>query len=173
MTNTQSEIALAGVHAALADPTSDFLAVGAALRRLQDVDAATYKDLLKAGKVGSRQAYYWVGIDRAFEGLGVSEERLRAIGWTKLKELSGHISKVNAKELLQLAEKHTAKDLERVLGGEESMEGARAVNLRFEPGDYALVRAALIQFGAIPAGRGLEGKEEALVAIVKEVLAKA
>lgn len=162
----------ARAKAVVQDRSSDFLDIGSALRKLQDVDGDDYKLLISQVKMGDRQAYYWVSIDRAFEGLGIPKERLRKVGWTKLKELAAHVSKDNVKDLLKLAEAHTAKDLDRVLQGEAVMGKARSVNLRFTPEDYDLLQEALLKFGAIPAGRGLEAKEDAIIAMVKKVLNK-
>lgn len=163
---------LAKADEVLKDRASDFIDVGSALRRLQDVDGDEYKSVIAKHKLGSRQAYYWVSIDRAFEGLGIPKDRLRKIGWTKLKDLTAHVTKDNVKDLLKLAETHTGKDLERLMQGEEVLGRARAVNLRFPPEDYELLHEAMLKFGAIPAGRGLEAKEDAIIAMVKQVLGK-
>lgn len=163
-------VAIHRAEDAMRDVNPDFLTLGEHLAALKDISEKDYAALVVRSWISERKAYYWVAIYRSFRGLGIPKDRLRKIGWTKLKELVGHVSKDNVKDLLTLAEAHAGKDLERLMQGREALGQARAVNLRLTVEQYATVEKALLKFGAIRAGRGLESKEEALVAMATRLL---
>jgi hypothetical protein len=51
-----------------------------------------------------RKAYHLVCVDRNFDKLGIAQDRLRKIGWTKFSLLTPHVDADNVLELLNMAE---------------------------------------------------------------------
>ena len=117
----------------------------------------------KLVKIGRRKAYHYARIYRAFSNLGVDEERLDLIGWTKLALLSEHINSSNCDYLLDLAETSTVRELTLLLRDELPVPGERCVILYLEPTDYEVFEKAVLTFGGSKTGRGLVNKEEALL----------
>lgn len=157
----------------LGDPSTDFLTAGEHLDAVAGVSAEAFNELLAKARMNSRRARYFLAIHRAFHGLGVPASRLQKIGWSKLKDIAPHVTKDSVSELLVKAETLAGKDLERELQGLPPLGKAKAINLRFHPDDYAKVETALIKYGALPLGRGLEAKEEALLALIESTLSNA
>lgn len=149
----------------------NFLELARTLRELQDTDLDEFKRAIANSGLGQRKAYYLVTIDRVFSKIPVPKARLKKIGWTKLNVLAKHINKKNYAELLKHAESHTAKDLERIIKGEEPMENSRAVLAYFSADDYAELEQAMVLFNGQRAGRGIVNKEEAIMNMVRYVLA--
>lgn len=170
MFSKQLIIALQRAEEVMRDPNSDFVTQGEHLAAVKDLSEKDYSAVVARSGISGRKAYYWVAIHRSFRGLGIPKDRLRKIGWTKLKDLTAHVTKDNVKDLLKLAETHTGKDLERLLQGEEVLGRARAVNLRLTAEQYDVLEKAMLRFGALRAGRGLEAKEEAIVAMAAKLL---
>jgi hypothetical protein len=112
--------------------------------------------------IGRRKAYYYARIYRVFSSLGVDEDRLDLIGWTKLTVLANHITKSNCEQLLSLAESCTARELTILMQDGVPVDGTRVVLLYLEPVDYELFEKAVLAFGGKKVGRGLVDKEEAL-----------
>jgi len=148
----------------------NFIELGKTLRELQDTDPEKFRLALNHSGLKQRKAYYLVTIDRVFSKIPVPKDRLRRIGWTKLKILTRFIDKQNYAELLKKAEQYTAKDLEQVLQGNEPVENKRAVLCYFEPKEYAQFEKALLMFKGQKAGKGIVNKEEAIMNMVKWVL---
>ena len=146
-----------------------FLELGALLGRLLDLDRELYaKAVLKAG-LGTRKAYYLISIAKAFRNLKISKPRLRAIGWTRLQVIARVVNESNVEELVRLAEQHKVKDLEAIIKGEEPQPDSRVAILYFTPDDYDLFEGVLLKHGASKHGRGLVGKEQALIKALKKV----
>lgn len=53
---------------------------------------------------GYRKALYLIGIYETYSALGVTEEEISKVGWTKAMLLRGSVNKDNVKELLEFAE---------------------------------------------------------------------
>jgi len=170
MVSKQLITALQRAEEAMRDPSADFLLRGERLSTLKALSDAEYTSLVARSGVTLRTAYYWVAIYNSFRGLGVSSARLRKIGWTKLKDIAPCVNKSNVKQLLALAQGHASKDVERLMSDQTAIGNARTINLRFTPEQYVVVEQALIKFGAIRAGRGLEDKEVAVVAMSTKLL---
>jgi len=145
-----------------AEVEDNFLELGRALRRLQEHDTQLFQQAVAKSKLGRRKAYYLV------EKLPIPRARLRRLGWTKLQVIAGSVDADNVEELVALAEGNTAKQLQRIMRGEEPLKDSNCVLLYFAPEQYAKFRYALLQNGAKASGRGLIGKEEALIKALRK-----
>jgi hypothetical protein len=146
----------------------NFLDLAGTLRRLYDRDPEQYHKVVEKTDLGSRKAYYLVEISRAFEPLPVHRSKLKSVGWTKLKELSKHVTKDNVDELIELAEGNTVQQLQALMKGEKPKNNAHCVLTYFTPKQYAELEEVLLQNGAQRSGRGLLNKEEAIMNLVKQ-----
>lgn len=161
----KDSLALAG------EPDDNFLELSKALYELQLTDVSLVKDFAEKSGLSKRKVYYYIDIGKAFEKIPVKSERLRGIGWTKLKIVASHVTKQNWKELLTLAEKYTARDLELVIRGEPPMgDDARVILMYLSPEDFEIIAEALAKFGGLRVERGVNGKEQALVRMSKYIL---
>ncbi|MEJ6846795.1 hypothetical protein [Sinorhizobium fredii] len=145
-----------------------FLELARVLRQLQETSPDEFRSVVQKAGLSLRKAYYLVTIDRTFGKLRISKNRLRKIGWTKLKAITPHVDKYKVPELLDLAEKHTAKSLETILGGKDPVANTHSVLLYFSPEDYATFAEAILEHGGTRSrrGRGLENKEQALLNLI-------
>jgi hypothetical protein len=87
-----------------------------------------------------------------------------SIGWPKLIVLVDHISSVNRQQLLDLADKTSAKELASILGQPPS--GTRRMVLHLTQEQYRVLEEAILAHGGVRSARypdELSGKEEALV----------
>jgi hypothetical protein len=145
---------------------ADFLDAAHLLRQAQDAGAEIFMAVAAQAGIGPRKAYALATIDRSFRGLGIAKARLYKVGWTKLALLAPYVDKSNHKELLALAGQHTMQELRTILKGKPLPAAFRCMVLYFSPEDYIKVEAVLLQHGAIESGRGLAGKERALLAVL-------
>jgi hypothetical protein len=136
------------------------------LRELQDLKPDVFLKVAEMAGLGKRVAYALARIARQFDDLGVPEERLHAIGWTKLQIVGRYLTEDNADYLLELAETSTVYELESRLRGEIPIEDARVVTLYLSPEQHERFKVKLVANGAVPSGNGLLRKEKALMAIV-------
>ncbi len=141
-----------------------FIELGSHLRYLQENEPEEFRALLSQPQLGRRKGYYLVEIDRAFAGSAAPEKRLSKIGWTRLQIIARHVTPDNCEKLLQLAETHTAKNLEKIMRGEEPVLGGRTVLLFFTGEQFAAFSQAILKHGAVANGDGFIGKEAALIA---------
>jgi hypothetical protein len=144
----------------------NFIHLAKELRELQEAKPDIFLKVAKMAGLSSRKAYALARISRQFDDLGVPEERLQALGWTKLQIIGRYLSGDNAESLLQLAEQNTVHELESRLRGEPPVEDARVMVFYFSPQDYERLKAKLVKHGAIVSGKGLLKKEAALMALV-------
>lgn len=149
--------------------TPDFLEQARRLREMQDSEPELLLDLAKKFGVSSRKAYYLVEIDRKFSTLKVDRERLLGIGWTKAQIIAEHADQGNINDLLSKAETHSAKELQTILSDGDSSRAQHCVLFYFNDEEYELLSRVLRKRGALPAPRGLHGKEQALVKALKEL----
>lgn len=168
MTTASELAAKAGELAASFD--ENFLDLGHVLRALQDIDTDEFTRTVQRSGISSRKAYYLTTIDRAFEKIPAPKDRLKKIGWTKLKTLTSHISKANYTTLLKVAEKNTDKELEAILRGEEVTEKKKAILMYLSRDENAEFERALLMFGAKRSGRGMPNREEAVMTMTRWVL---
>ncbi|WP_137113830.1 hypothetical protein [Mesorhizobium sp. GR13] len=147
----------------------NFLRVAKALRKLQDDDPEIFLKVAESLGISRRKAYALARIDRQFTELGVEENRLYVIGWSKLQIVGRYLIGENAEYLLQLAEQNTSHDLEILLRGETPVEDAKVVQLYLAAEDYKRLRATLKKYGAVVSGNGLAKTEIALMALIDKV----
>ncbi len=152
-----------------ANVEDNFLDLGRALRKLLDRDPELFSKLWQKASLGRRKAYYLVEVSRTFDPLPISRNRLKKIGWTKLQLLAKQITKDNAQELLALAEENTTKQLEKLMRGEKPIDNAHCMLMYFSPKQYKVVEEAMLANGGVKSGRGVVGKEEALVRALKKL----
>lgn len=147
-----------------------FLRIAKYFREIQDFAPEKFEEVAKLVGISRRRAFYFAKIDRAFTSLGIDENRLCAIGWTKLTLLADHITATNRDQLLDLAEECTVRELSVLMRDGVPADGERCVLLYFEPPAYELFEQAVLAFGGKKVGRGLVNKEAALAkALVKSL----
>ncbi len=142
----------------------EFIELGSLLHNLQETAPEDFQALLSQPQLGKRKGYYLIEIDRAFADSGVPGKRLKRLGWTKLQIIARHVAPDNCEELLKLAETHTAKNLEKIMRGQEPILGGRTVLLFFTAYQFAAFSNAILSHGAIANKDGFIGKEAALIA---------
>lgn len=104
-----------------------------------------------------------VRVNRTFRQLRIDENHLVALGWPKLIILVDHISLGNRQQLLELADKVTAKELASILGHRFT---TKRMVLRLTQDQYRVLAEAILAHGGVRSERDpdvLSGKEEALV----------
>jgi hypothetical protein len=155
------------------DVEDKFLELGRSLRQLLDRDPSLFQQVVKK-RLGRRKAYYLVEVSRKFEPLPISRARLKKIGWTKLQIIGRLVTKDNVEELVNLAEQLKTKQLERKMRGEEPREEppseTHCVLMYLSPKQYAEFQEALLKNGAETSGRGIVGKEEALIKALRKAV---
>jgi hypothetical protein len=152
------------------DVEDKFLELGRSLRQLLDRDPPLFQQVVKKRGLGRRKAYYLVEVSRKFEPLPISRARLKKIGWTKLQIIGQHVTKDNVEELVNLAEQLKTKQLERKMRGDDSLNNAHCVLMYFSPKQYAEFEEALLKNGAERSGRGIVGKEGALINALRKAV---
>ena len=145
-------------------PRSDFLGRARTLDAIHPLKPDAFTMAAKAAGIGLRKAYGLVQIHRRFGSKAAWQARLEKIGWTRLYIAArADPEKWSTKQLLDLAEAHTAHDLEVILKGDTPPQNARVVVLRFTPEQYAVFENAVLAHGAEAVGKGLKGRERALI----------
>src|SRR5690606_23055195 len=119
-----------------------------------------------------RALFYLSNVGGFLVDYGITEEQAERVGWTKLQIVARHaanqpgrISQRAMQATLGIATRTPAHALPAALETQATpSEGPlRSVLLRLPAEQYADVEAALIACGAERKGRGLSGKEDALV----------
>jgi hypothetical protein len=152
------------------DVEDTFLELGRSLRQLMDRDPGLFQQIVKKGRLGRRKAYYLVEVSRKFESLPINRARLKKIGWTKLQIIGQHVTKDNVEELVSLAEQLNTKQLGRTMQGDDPLGNAHCVLMYFDPNQYTEFEEALLKNGAERSGRGIVGKEEALIKALRKAV---
>jgi hypothetical protein len=140
-----------------------FLLAARRLREVQDENPHLFPVVAKFLNIGLRRAYYFARIDRTFRELEVDDDRLTAIGWTKLKLLADYIDGDNCEYLLDMAEKSTVRELSLIVRREVPQPGTRCITLYLTPDQYEVFSGAVTANGAVKVGGGLANKEKALI----------
>lgn len=153
-----------------------FIHMALRLRDLHAQDQGAFNAVIQDDSLGRRRAYELLRIANTFAGCGIDEERLEAIGWTKLAVVAQHIADLEAAGempmpllgYVDLAERATAHALAAQLKTLTDPPGTRVVLLRLTPADYETYRSSMLARGAIPRGKGLRGQEAALMQLISE-----
>jgi hypothetical protein len=151
------------------DVDDNFLDLARSLRQLLDRDPDLFRRVMDRTGLGSRKAYYLVNIDKWFGGLPVGKARLKNIGWTKLQIIGPQVTPHNLDEMLELAENNTAAQLKSLMKGETPLNNAHCVLMYFSPKQYDELETVLLANGGTKQGRGILGKEEALLKALKKL----
>lgn len=147
-----------------------FLRAAKFFRTLQDTEPSEVGEVAQLIVVSRRQAFYLAKVHRVFSELGVSSERLEAIGWTKLKILARRINASNCELLLDMAETCTARQIKFFVRDKLPVPGERCVTLYFTPNQHAVFETAVLAHGGAKSGKGLMGKEAALIKALEKSL---
>ncbi len=151
------------------DVDNNLLELSIVLWELQENNIYDVKEFHEQSGLGRRKTYYLIDIGKAFYNLPVDHDRLKAIGWTKLKSIAPHVTAENYKEKLQLAEQYKASDLDKVLRGEEITKEEKVLLFRFSPQEKKRLEKLLLKYGASKTNNGLINKEQALMKIVEHL----
>lgn len=151
-----------------------FLEAAKKLRAIYDANPAEFASAAKQMKISLRKAYYLADIDRTFRNSGISERRLRRLGWTKLALLGPYIGtdKANADHLVALAETFTAHQLKQFLCHMEVDPHGRTIVLHLNAKQHAIFEQAAILGGAAKKGKTLANKETGLINFLSSHLPK-
>ena len=144
-----------------------FLELARTLRQIKDADAELFRLCVEDSRISLRKAYYLLQVEETFTKLNVPEERLRAIGWTKLQIVAKHIEEVGVEMALKMAEIATVRHLKVLSQGSLPDKKQHCVLMYLSEYQFELLAKALVQFGAKRGPRGLGGKEKALTAFLE------
>lgn len=155
-----------------AKPTKSFHAFAHALWAAHRNDPAFLHEVERVAGIKRRALFYLSNVGGFLAEYSITEEQAERIGWTKLQIVARHaanqpgrISQRAMQAKLGIATRTPAHALPAALERQDiPSEGPlRSVLLRLPAEQYADVEAALIACGAERKGRGLIGKEDALV----------
>jgi len=153
-------------------PTKSFHAFARALSAAHSNDPAFLHEVERIAGIKRRALFYLSNVGGFLEDYSITEEQAERIGWTKIQIIARHIAnqpeRINQRAMqdkLGIAARTPAHALPAALEAQDApTQGPlRSVLLRFPADQYADVEAALIACGAERKGRGLIGKEDALV----------
>jgi hypothetical protein len=143
-----------------------------ALWELENEEPGSLKEVVKTTGLGQRKAYYLRSIWERLGRLDIPAERLAEAGWLKLSILARHCKPGKERKGVALALKHTAVELPSIIqGAAPPRQKPHSVLLRLNAAQYKTFTAALLKFGAQPAGRGrgVAGKEAALIRALRAI----
>lgn len=172
----------------LADNVSENrIELALALADLEEKKPGSVAEVAKTRPKTRRKLYYLLKVGRWLKPIGQPTSRYAKIGWTKLaivaEHSANHPGKLHARTGLACAEKCTVKQLPAVLNGapapKRKEKTHHSVFLRLTRDQYAVFEAILREHGdAIKLGegtgkkgKGLVGKEEALMKVPAKVSA--
>jgi hypothetical protein len=146
----------------------DFIRLASLLAVLREDDMATYEAAITEAGIGARKMFYLREINKKLEKLGVSDPGFIEIGWTKTQIIVPCLTRKNVQRLIKLAKKHTAQQLKALVPEKTARPKRRCVMLYLGPTQYSMFEEAILAHGGKPhSGRGLSGKERALMAIIR------
>jgi hypothetical protein len=128
---------------------------------------AEFKNIIRDGALSRRTAYYLPKVGQIIRTARLSTSRAQRIGWTKLQIIGGKMNGKNAARLLKLAEENNAQLLKRLVRENSPHQKPHCVLLYFSTEQYHQFKRAVLQHGGSSAGRGLVGKEEAILRIIR------
>ena len=155
-----------------AKPTKSFHAFARALWAAHSNDPTFLHEVERVAGIKRRALFYLSNVGGFLADYSIAEEQAEQIGWTKLQIIARHaarqpgrVSQHAMQAKLRIAVRTPAYALPAALEtqGMPSEGPLRSVLLRMPAEQYADLEAALIACGAERKGRGLIGKEDALV----------
>lgn len=156
--------------------TKNFHAFARALWAAHSNDPTFLQKVERLAGIKRRALFYLSNVGGFITDYSIAEARAERIGWTKLQIVAqyvatqpGKISQRALQAMLGIADRSTAYALPTALKAQDaaSRGSLRSVLLRIPADQYADVEAALIACGAEPRGKGLIGKEDALVRLAQ------
>jgi len=162
-----------------AKSTKSFHAFARALSAAHKSDPAFLYEIEEAAKIKRRALFYLSDVGGFLTDHGITEKQAERIGWTKIQIVARHVrcntvvGKRMIRRYLKIAEHTTAHRLPAALNNQDADRtvASRAVLLRIPADAYPALEGALLGHGAQKRGRGLVGKEQAIMALVQSVTA--
>jgi hypothetical protein len=144
-----------------------------ALPKPPEGDRPTLNELVALTKLSKRAVCYLLKVWRRFSDLDIPRDRLAQVGWTKLVVIAENCDPGDEENGLALAKACTLKELPARLKGMAAKPKARTVLLRLTPRQHERFASFLLAHGARrpKKGRGLSGKEKALMKAVEQLWA--
>jgi hypothetical protein len=128
---------------------------------------AKFQDVIDESALSRRTTYYLLKVGQFLRAEKLSTSQAERIGWTKLQIIGAKINAKNTARLLKLAEENNAQELSREIREDSAKSKPHCVLLYFSTGQYRRFRRAVLRHGGSSAGRGLVGKEEAVIRIFR------
>lgn len=162
-----------------AKPTKSFHAFARVLWAAHRNDPAFLHEVERVAGIKRRALFYLSNVGGFLADDIITEEQAERIGWTKIQIVARHvrcdtkISKRVIQRYLKIAEHTPAHRLPAALKNQDTEQAApsRTVLLRIPADAYPALENALLAHGAEKQGRGLVGKEQAIMALVQSVTA--
>ena len=151
-----------------ARPEDTFLDLARALAAIYAQDKSLLGRFIEQSGIGRRKAYYLLDLGKRLVDLGLPDNRLQKIGWTKLQVVGKHLTRRNAETLLGWAEECNAPQLAARVRGEAPSK-THCVLLYMSPAQYRQFERAILSNGGKRSGRGLVGTEDAIMRMVRSV----
>ena len=151
-----------------ARPEDTFLALARALAAIYAQDKSLLGRFIEQSGIGRRKAYYLLDLGKRLADLGLPDKHFEKIGWTKLQIIGQKLTRRNAETLLAWAEEYNAPQLAARVRGEAPSK-SRCVLLYFSPAQYRQFERAILTSRGKRSGRGLGGKEDAIMSMVRSV----
>jgi hypothetical protein len=133
-------------------------------------DRAEFLDVIRAGGLSRRTAFYLRKVGQLIRTAKLSTFQAERIGWTKLQIVGDKLNGKNASRLLKLAEENNAQELRRLVSKKRAKSKPNCVQLYFTDKQYEQFKRALTDQNATSKGRGIVGKEEALMRLIRLTL---
>ena len=152
-----------------AQPDDTFPGLARSLAAIYAQDKALLGRFIQQSGMGRRKAYYLLDLGKRLADLGLPDKRLKEVGWTKLQIIGKTLTPRNAETLLAWAEEYNAPQLAARVRGETSEPKTRCVLLYFSPAQYRQFERAILTSGGKRSGRGLMGKEAAIMRMVRSI----
>ena|SRR5271166_1979811 len=147
--------------------SADFIELGRALRPMRDREQQRFKSICQDGPVRYRRAMHFIEIAQGIDKRLLTELEARELGWTKALIVLHHATtRAEARKLLEQARRLSAAALRDTLVSGRS--AARlTVSFLLTQSEAEHLSQALLQAGARHGRRGLDGRSEALMKIVR------
>ena len=151
-----------------ARPDDTFPGLARSLAAIYAQDKALLGRFIEQSGMGRRKAYYLLDLGKRLADLGLPDTRFAKIGWTKFQIIGKKLTRRNAETLLAWAEECNAPQLAARVRGEAPSK-THCVLLYFSPAQYRQFERAILSSGGKSSGRGLVGKEAAIMRMVRAV----
>lgn len=159
--------------------TKSFHAFSSALWMAHSNNPAVMHEVVGVAGIKRRALFYLSDVGGFLTEHNITEDQAERIGWTKIQIVARHVRRhtLVGKRMIQryltIAERTTAHRLPAALKNQDTdlTVASRTVLLRIPADAYPALENALLTCGARKQGRGLAGKEEAIMALVQSVTA--